>query len=297
MHRIDHRDQTQLEGRRIASEFAFEVGGYTQVLHEHAVLAEGATRDVMPWIFPVEFRPINPVRRIRKWVLRNRYRLETWAPWIMCVNFAAFAASTLLAAMSDAHAAHPALILHVAASLVFSIATMLLLGATVSDRTIFRHLVFKFEVWLTVYQVSYALITQLLLPTKWYMWTVLWFWYPLNIQVIFFDAAIWYTAQQKRMMVALAFVLGVLVFILDVVDRSRDIDHADESCFFTCTTLHVSSMYALMQSMVYQAKYIFKLTKNPRNAIILSVPVQYQGEALAAVSVAASAASSTPIPV
>jgi hypothetical protein len=127
------------------------------------------------------------------------------------------------------------------------------------------------------WQISYALITQLLLPTKWYMWAVLWLWYAINIQVIFFDAAIWYNATQKRVIVALAFALGVLVFALDVIDRSADVSDPEQSCFITCTTLHVSSMYALMQAQVYDVKYFYKLQRNPTHAIILSVPIHYHG--------------------
>lgn len=279
MHRIDHRSRAQAENQRIASEFAFEVGGYTRVLHEHANATASEARDVVPWIFPVEFRPINPVRAVRKWVLRHQSALRKWVPPLFVCNLAAFAASTLVAAQSDAAAHSPALILHASLSLLLSLAGMLVLGATVSDRTIFRYLAFKFEVWLTVYQVTYVFVTQLMLPTQWYMWLVLWLWYVINVQIIFFDAAIWYSAAQKRTLIALAFALGLLVFTLDVIDRSNDnLVRAQDSCFFTCASLHVSSMYALLQSMIYEIKYFFKLWRNPQNTIILSVPVQYHGD-------------------
>jgi hypothetical protein len=130
------------------------VGGYTHVLHEHALLAEGATRDVMPWIFPVEFRPINPIRGMRKWVLQNKRFIHRWLLPMLCVNIVSFVISTLLAATSSVYAAHPALIAHVCISLTLSFASLLLIGATVSDRSIFRYLAFKFEVWLTLYQVG-----------------------------------------------------------------------------------------------------------------------------------------------
>jgi hypothetical protein len=101
--------------------------------------------------------------------------------------------------------------------------------------------------------------------------------FVVNLQVVFFDAAIWYSPGQKRAMVLMAIALGMLVFALDVIGRPNTEGLNNESCFFTCTSLHVSSMFSLVQSSLFLGKYLFKLIKSPTSLLILSVPMQYQG--------------------
>jgi hypothetical protein len=174
-HRIDHRDLAQAQSRgRIASEFAFEVGGYTQSLYDHTNTHAG-----LPWLFPVEFRSINPFRRMRKYVLGQQRVLQTWLLPLFTSNLLVFGALALWSARSPYIAAHPAVIACTTCSFVISVSGIFILGATVSDRFIFRFLVFRFELALTMYQILYVLCTQLLLPTPWYMWLVLWLWYVL----------------------------------------------------------------------------------------------------------------------
>jgi len=278
-HCVDHRTATTTTTtttRSASSTFAFEVGGYATSLQSNST----TSNDAMPWVFPIGFRPINPFRSVRRWIWHRRAVLQTRL-------LAAFVCNTLLVALVALLCArdelpfgrHPLSMVYMASSLLLMTVVGVVMGTTVSDASVAYYLLFRFEFWLTFYQICYVLLTQFLMPTRWFQGLVVVMWLLVNLQVLLFDAAIWYDATCKRALLGVAFLLGVLIVVLDAMTRTDAQLESQNTCYFTCTNLHVSSTFTLVQSLIFGCKYMFALTrKNPRGTLVLSIPTQYIGE-------------------